>query len=346
WIGFHDWLAAESVAFPALSLTEQPFLSVCLTHFNQPAFLREAVASLFSQDYPSSQFEVILVESGSHEQEAAETLSSLQGEFSRRRWRIFRQENPGLGAARNRAAAAAKGDYLLFMEDDSIARPEELSTYAQAAARTQGDIYTCLTSILSHDGVPEEGSGNCWVPTGGSAILGIFGNCFGEANALVKRQAFQELGGFSEERDILEVYHFFSRALLAGCRLELVPVPLYWCRKVLPSLFTNGGEEIKRPTGWEFRTLQPYRMAMPPALRELPFLTHGLWNRLTASEAERHCLEAERSCLETERNRLEMERSRLLQENALLAGECAIRAKPLRLLERTIRIARKRLLGR
>src|SRR5581483_10923551 len=94
--------------------------------------------SLKAQDY--SNFEVIVVDDGSTLPAAVAYLEELEPEFATRGWRILRQENRYPGAARNNAARHARGEYLLFMDDDNFAKPHEISRFVQVARRTGADL--------------------------------------------------------------------------------------------------------------------------------------------------------------------------------------------------------------
>ncbi|WP_018291151.1 glycosyltransferase [Verrucomicrobium sp. 3C] len=361
WIRFHEYLAEEQDAARIVVDGTLPFVSVCLTHHDRPRYLRQALDSLKRQDYPASRFEVILVDDGSQTPEALKALSSLEQELAERNWMLLRQKNRGLGAARNCAAARAKGDYLLFMDDDNIARPEEVSTFVQAAIRSHADLYTCIPAYFSGE---EEPSGKdpeeIWIPTGGSALLGIFMNGFGDANALVRKAIFDGLGGFAEERDLIEDWEFFLRAVLRGFRLEVVPAPLYWYRRGHLSLFaSNAGNSAIRQFR-EYPVLASAREALTPSLQELAILTRGIWERLQKVWAE-YCqlqldhsrlqldhsrlqsdhsrLQSDHSRLESDHSRLQLDHSRLQLDHSRLQAELS---RPLHLVERGVRIGRQR----
>ena len=110
-----------------------PLVSVVLTHHGRPRMLRSALRSLKSQSYPK--FEVIVVDDGSAGAEIIDELKSIEREISPLGWRLIRQDNRYLGAARNRGAKEAKGKYLIFMDDDNVAKPEEIETLVRAAER-------------------------------------------------------------------------------------------------------------------------------------------------------------------------------------------------------------------
>ena len=67
---------------------------------------------------------------------------------------------------------------------------------------------------------------------GGDVATGAFVNCFGSSNALVRREAFEALGGFSDEAEsTLDDWELFSKAALAGLRIETMPEVFVWYRE-------------------------------------------------------------------------------------------------------------------
>ena len=70
-----------------------------------------------------------------------------------------------------------------------------------------------------------------WLPLGDAAALGVFRNVFGDASALVRREAFEALGGFTEDANVgHEDWELWARAVLRGYKLQVVPEALYWYR--------------------------------------------------------------------------------------------------------------------
>jgi glycosyltransferase involved in cell wall biosynthesis/GT2 family glycosyltransferase len=208
-------------------VAKQPLVSVCLVHYNRPNFLALALASLRAQTYAN--IEIVLVDDGSPAAEAQRYLESLEDEFTKRDWQIIRQQNSYLGAARNRAAEAARGQYVLFMDDDNIAMPHEVETFMSAAQHSGADVLTCASAVFSE--TPPAEPSYVWLPLGGAAGAGMFRNVFGDANAFWKRSTYLELGGHTTDYGVgHEDWELFAEAVLSGAKLELVPVPLFWYR--------------------------------------------------------------------------------------------------------------------
>ena len=232
WNKWHSLTAAEvsnQLAPPREPKT--PKVSVCLIHFNRPEYLAQAIESLRRQNYPN--FEVVLVDDGSTNAEAVNFLDAIEGEFRDRHWRLLRKENGGPGAARNFAAAGADGEYLLFMDDDNFALPDELATLVAIAQHTGADIVTTPSYLFEGDGAPAatDVPRAIYLFTGPALAAGIFSNVYGDTNALVRKSSFTSLGGFPQyRRPGVEDWQFFARAALAGFHLECAARPLFWYR--------------------------------------------------------------------------------------------------------------------
>lgn len=280
WVAWH----AEAKTVPkAVSppATAKPLVSVCITHFNRTAYLGQALDSIKAQDYRN--IEIIVVDDGSTDPGALAQLDRLESEFHRNGWRIVRQENRYLGAARNTAARHARGDYLLFMDDDDIAKPYKISTYVRVAQRTGADILTSCMDYFSTDTPPasRQKTVKRYLPLGAAPSVGFFRNCFGGANALIRRSAFEAMGGFTEDYGIgYEDWEFFARAVLRGLRLEVVPEALLWYRVKKESMVRSTSRYAN-----DMRKNRAYLEVVPPALHDLLQAAQGL-HRNTGDRSE------------------------------------------------------------
>ena len=220
---------------------DDPLVSVCLVHYNRPRLLRQALDSLRAQTYQN--LEVVLVDDGSPGTETQECLEELGPEFERRGWRIVLQENSYLGAARNNAARHARGTYLIFMDDDNVALPQMVETFARAAVHGGADVLTSVMMPFTSE-TPPQNPGRLWITLGGALGVGLFRNTFGDANALWTREAFERVGGYTTDYGVgHEDWELFAEAMLSGLRLELIPEPLYWYR-VNPGGMLRAGHRI------------------------------------------------------------------------------------------------------
>ena len=218
---------------------EPPRVSVCLVHFNRPALLTHAIESLERQSYEGP-LECLIVDDGSTSDEARAALARLERELPAARWRVLRKTNGYPGAARNFGAAAASGDYLLFVDDDNTAKPHMVETLVAAARAGGADIVTCLCDAFNRlDGADRPVAYGERLFLGNALGLGALANVFGDVNALIRRETFEKLGGFTEDYAVgCEDWEFFLRAALAGVDLQVIPESLFHYR-VAPGSITD-----------------------------------------------------------------------------------------------------------
>ncbi|MGB9669367.1 MAG: glycosyltransferase, partial [Anaerolineales bacterium] len=150
WVQWHDQgLPGVKENVPPMAFSQnpsQPLVSVCIPHYNRPVQLKQAITSIEQQSYPN--FEVIVVDDGSTQAEAKVYLKELEKKFAPRGWKVLYQKNSYPGAARNHAARFAKGEYLFFMDDDNLAKPNELETFVKVAQVSGAGILTCMSDLF------------------------------------------------------------------------------------------------------------------------------------------------------------------------------------------------------
>ena len=235
---------------------ETPPVTVCIIHHERPALLRMAVDSVLAQDYPA--LEAVLVDDGSEGTEALEALDAIETTFAERGWRVLRQDNRFKGAARNVAAAAARGEWLLFLDDDNVLFPDAVSRLVHAARFSGADCVTAASIRFFGEGDPRIDTASHGTPIrflGAARAWCRFRNVIGDTCALVRREAFQAVGGFNEEYRVgLEDLSFFNQLIHASYRIEPTPDPVYFYR--------FGNTSTKRlnrsPEAAQLRVLTPY----------------------------------------------------------------------------------------
>ncbi|HWC61474.1 MAG TPA: glycosyltransferase, partial [Verrucomicrobiae bacterium] len=276
WVDWHNAIHAESAkamtTAPAAN-SELPLVTVCIAHYNRPKFLKQSLASLEAQDYPK--FEVIIVDDGSTQPEAVQYLAEIEPKLNQRGWRIVRQKNLYLSAARNTGARNARGEYVMFMDDDNYARPEEISTFVKVARHTGADILTCCMEYFEGTDAPRPTGKPVtrWVPLGPDVASGYFRNCFGDANCLVKRSTFEKLGGFTEIHGVThEDWEFLANAALKGCHLEVIPESLFHYRYTPDSMIRSTNKYRNH-----LRHIRPYLNNVPPAMHRILLMAQGAW---------------------------------------------------------------------
>ena len=275
WIGLHHRVVAAGRREAARGTTKMtrrtPRVTACLVHRNRPALLQTAVDSLLAQDY--ERLDIVLVDNASDDAAAEEGLSQVEermrGHGAAHTGLVLRSETRlTLAEARNYAASKAAGEYLLFMDDDNVAKPDEVRTLVTAALATGADISAPGDDYLVGSAAPKEGltrPAGRWLPLGGAIAAGLYKDVYGDANALIRRSTFVKLGGWRVARgrggvdSTGEDWELFARAVLRGHSLQAVPYPLFWYRQ------SPGGRMTQSTSAhlYRKRTLSPFAENVP-----------------------------------------------------------------------------------
>ncbi len=166
-----------------------PLVSVVMPVFDAEPFLRDALDSVYAQDY--TPFEVIVVDDGSTDGSAA-IARSYPG------LRYLRQENQGPSAARNAGIEAARGEIVAFADADDVQLPGKLT--AQAGY------------LVDHPETAATLGRQVWISPPPEAVPDrVWGDLDGvpAMSMVVRRQALLEVGGFDlalrgpEDTDLL-----------------------------------------------------------------------------------------------------------------------------------------------
>jgi cellulose synthase/poly-beta-1,6-N-acetylglucosamine synthase-like glycosyltransferase len=94
-------------------------LSVIVPTYGRPAYLRNNLISLLQQDLPPEQYEVIVVDN-KPTGEVHRIIQNLEPEWQRP-IHYVEESNVGLHNARHAGAKAARGETLVYVDDDAIA---------------------------------------------------------------------------------------------------------------------------------------------------------------------------------------------------------------------------------
>jgi glycosyltransferase involved in cell wall biosynthesis len=110
-----------------------PAVSVVIPTYERMDVLPEVLAALAGQRQ-APPFEVVVVDDGSRDSTGG-FLSGYRGPVD---LKVLRQQNRGPAAARNAGVAAAGGELVAFLGDDTVPAPDWLSTHVAAHAHRRG----------------------------------------------------------------------------------------------------------------------------------------------------------------------------------------------------------------
>lgn len=113
-----------SMMLNGVPTNQQPKISIIIPAFNSVPTVGATLASIFRQTWAN--YEVIVVDDGS-----TDDLASAVAPY-RDRIMLIRQPNAGAPAARNRGAEDATGEFMLFLDSDTVHAPDMLMAMAVA----------------------------------------------------------------------------------------------------------------------------------------------------------------------------------------------------------------------
>jgi GT2 family glycosyltransferase len=182
---------------------DPPMVSIIILTLLGPKYLPDCLASLRALTYPASRREVIVVDNASAEDPRAVIEQYYPGA------RVIRNErNVGFAVGNNVGARAARGEFLIFLNDDTRVHPEWVSELVATAQRRGAAAVG--SRILSWDGaridfadgaINFEGRGfqlDFGHPEAGRHLEEkplFFAN---GAGALIRRNVFLATGGWDE----------------------------------------------------------------------------------------------------------------------------------------------------
>jgi GT2 family glycosyltransferase len=208
----------------------QPLVSVIVIFLNAERFIREAVESVFAQSYEA--WELLLVDDGSTDGSMA--VARCYAEQYRHKVSYLAHaghQNRGMSASRNLGLAAAKGEYIAFLDADDVWLPHKLAQQVETLA-------VLPEAVMVYGPAQWWYSWNGRLPAGQRDYiheLGVPANTLLQppellrrflqnegispctCSVLVRRQVALQVGGFEERfRGLYEDQAFFAKLSMAA----------------------------------------------------------------------------------------------------------------------------------
>ena len=111
-----------------MGYTVNPVISVIIPIYKVEQYVSDCIKSVLNQTYQN--LEIILVDDGSPDRSTDIAEEVLKN--SEKKYIIIRQQNKGLGEARNSGFKAATGEWVYFLDSDDIIVPETIERLVSA----------------------------------------------------------------------------------------------------------------------------------------------------------------------------------------------------------------------
>ena len=201
-------------------------ISVAITTFQRRHLVPDAIASAIAQERPAE--EIIVVDDGSSDGSA----DLIEREFGPA-VRLVRQRNRGVAAARNAAAALARGDLVAFLDDDDRWLPNHLATIEALARRHPAAVLISTCDNAWFGGRQTVAEAVC-LDMAEALLLGT--HWVGPPSGVaVRRDAYAAVGGSDEQLPSGEDLDLYLRLSLLG-PMALVSAATFE-RRVQPDSF-------------------------------------------------------------------------------------------------------------
>jgi glycosyltransferase involved in cell wall biosynthesis len=187
-----------------------PTVSIVLPTFNRLQLLRAAVDSVFNQTF--ADWELIIADDGSE----GETAAYLETLAEPPRVTVLRLPHTGnLGALRNTAWQAARGEYIAFLDSDDVWLPEKLAAQVASLERypARGWSHTAF-AVIDESGVVLTGAqARSWPAAEGWILEGLIKmeTIVAIPSVMVRRQLLEQVGGFDITLRVCEDYDLWLR---------------------------------------------------------------------------------------------------------------------------------------
>lgn len=216
----------------------EPLITVALCTHNHADRLALTLPGFANLRHPAAGWEILIIDNASSDATPT-TLAKADWRPSMVPVRVVREERLGLSNARNRAVIDARGEYIVFMDDDETPDPEWLRAYEASIVSHSPDALGGRIEVFFEDGVRPS-----WLQ---DDLLGFLGRLdhgpagwltdtrtpiFG-GNFAFRRSVFQRIGSFDARLGRQgsinvggEDTEIYARLLASGCTVRWVPEAL------------------------------------------------------------------------------------------------------------------------
>jgi glycosyltransferase involved in cell wall biosynthesis len=207
-------------------------ISVCITCYNEADYIGSAIRSVLEQTAIGRIKEIIVVDDGSTDGSDRQIR-----ELATQDTRLVHitQRNQGLPAARNTAMRSAKGKYIAFLDGDDVWEPRKVASQLTAfEVPSVGLVYSDYMDFQT------DRAANhmliCVRRFSGQGLdlvreFFVHDGPIMPSSVMIRREVFQEIGGFDERYRIGEDTDYWLRVALGGFGFQHTPGGLVYKRR-------------------------------------------------------------------------------------------------------------------
>ena len=235
-------IVSGPVASPAIEGPE-PVVSVIIPCYRQAQYLPQAVRSVLDQTF--RQVEAIVVDDGSPDDPRAQ----LEPFADDPRVRFIRQENAGVGRARNAGVKASRGAFLNFLDADDWLAPQFCERLVQSLSDSDdlGFVYCDLQHVVESEATAIDGEYSVGASrrlVNGNILPSLLmGGYFPPHTVLVRKAVLDQVGLFDAELGGHADWDLWLRISASGFRAHYIDEKLVYYR-IHPASMSRNQEHM------------------------------------------------------------------------------------------------------
>lgn len=251
-----------------------PLISLLVPTYNRVQYLGDCIRSALAQGF--ADFEIVLADDGSTDETEA-LVAGLRDP----RLRYLRKPHGGAPQTRNFAIAAARGEFVFNLDSDDVLLVDTLEYYARAQ-RAFPEVDVFYADLIVTDARLQPLRALTYPDWYGrnAELIGelLQGSPLPNGGAMIRRRAFERLGGYDPGFARAHDYEWWSRAAgsLAFKRVDTTSLAWRWHDANMSS------GSVRIDTSWDARALTRILMRYP--LRQL--VRDAGWDELPLPAAE------------------------------------------------------------
>jgi glycosyltransferase involved in cell wall biosynthesis len=247
-----------------IKLENQPYVTIGICVKDSEGIIGECLKSVINSDYDKSKLEIVIIDGNSVDDTvtvAREILDKSDLDF-----KILSDEGRGLGYARQMVVEHAKGEYICWIDADSIVLHDFIKNGAKSLENETRIGVIVPLILFSGQNVLSRLQGYAWLlPTLNAAVKGKTPN-LAMNGAITPRKVLLDVGGFNTSiKGAGEDIDLFERMKIKGYKIAINP------RAQLYHFTERSWKGLFRQVSWWAKGW--------PRKRIERLLTEGLWRQ-------------------------------------------------------------------
>lgn len=173
--------------------------------YNREKYIGQTLKAVCEQTFPADEYEIIVVDNNSPDNTAS-ICRDFEQKYADRAFHYFKEMNQGFSFALNRGISEAKGEYIVFVDDDETIIPEHLERLDKhLKAYPQAELAGSPVIPVYESGEPK------WMSHFTQRLIGGYfnqgdevkkleaKNYPGTGHTIIKRELYEKFGYYNTE---------------------------------------------------------------------------------------------------------------------------------------------------